>query len=578
MSLTVEQAYAQIKQLENTGQLSLPQPKDTVDVGTIDVSTGAFTWNVPTFTQTTVIPPRPPQRTNTIINVTVGLVATKAVDLILRFDVKGVQVQKTGAATPATAAGVGLPGNTVFGLPSGITISGFPTLVNNAREILLDAGLAVSSAYGPESNTEPAVTTFPLTITIAHHPVVYVQLTIVRPPVLGIGAFTIPALPVTVIYAPPQGKQQKNSVTYTDMTSFTRSVTTTISQGNTVANADAFSPADYLSKIAGAIATIGGIAATGGGGAAAGGLLGALASALVGNQAGEEDTASIGDVLNLVSGEVNLVSTIFSAVDHTTNSNSDAVTNQDDHTVKLLLTDTSVFSSAAGLGPGVGDRIVYFKNVRVVWMALNGEVGIHVLGFERVSADSVQSLQSDLATATSGTGTNNSGLDAATLENLLNMDPFCVKRRLNVVSGPPLVGPPRFVPANPKERSGVGTGSAGDQFTVGFDKTLEDKTTQTSTKTTVTDEKPGFLTALLGGTDQETTTTVTLTNTLASDVQNEEVITNSVALFSQDATDPYDVLIFYDTTFGTYLYVTKGSPVLQGIGGIQQVFATGSTA
>jgi hypothetical protein len=82
--------------------------------------------------------------------------------------------------------------------------------------------------------------------------------------------------------------------------------------------------------------------------------------------------------------------------------------------------------------------------------------------------------------------------------------------------------------------------------------------------TQVTDEKPGWVSSMLGGSDTETTTTVTFTNTQVSDVQNEQKITNSVALFSQDATDPYDVLIFYDNTFGTFVYAPKNSAVLQG--------------
>jgi hypothetical protein len=110
-------------------------------------------------------------------------------------------------------------------------------------------------------------------------------------------------------------------------------------------------------------------------------------------------------------------------------------------------------------------------------MVLNGQVGFHVLGFDRVAADSVQSLQSDLA-ATTGGGQNNSGLDAVTLQSLLNMDPFCEKRKTVVAAiGPPLVGPPRFVPAKPAERSGVGTGAQGDVFTVVYDQTIEDKHT-----------------------------------------------------------------------------------------------------
>jgi hypothetical protein len=289
-----------------------------------------------------------------------------------------------------------------------------------------------------------------------------------------------------------------------------------------------------------------------------------LFTALAGNSQAEQSALSASDSLKLVSGELSAVSTILTAVATTTTSNSSTVATQDDHTVKLVLTDMSMFTSTAGQGPGVGDRIVYFKNVRVVWMALNGEVGFHVLGFERVSADSVDSLKGDLAAATNG-GRSNSGLDASTLQSLLNMDPFCAKQRVVVAAlHPPLVGPPRFVPASPAERSGVGTGPQGDVFTVSVDQTVEDKHTSTSTQTQVTDEKPGWVSAMFGGSDTETTTTVTFTNTQVSDVQNEEKITNSVALFSQDSTDPYDVMIFYDKTFGTFLYAPKGSPVLQG--------------
>ena len=81
---------------------------------------------------------------------------------------------------------------------------------------------------------------------------------------------------------------------------------------------------------------------------------------------------------------------------------------------------------------------------------------------------------------------------------------------------------------------------------------------------------------LFGGSNVATTTTMTLTNIQSSDVQTEEKVTNSVALFSHDATDPYDGLIFYDRTFGTFLFAQKNSPVLQGSGGIGNVGGTGS--
>ena len=87
MGLSVTDAYNQIKNLENTGKLTLPQPQETITLGTIDPAKGTFDYIVPTIQQTTVIPPMPPGKTNTIINVTVGVVATKAVDLLLKFNV-----------------------------------------------------------------------------------------------------------------------------------------------------------------------------------------------------------------------------------------------------------------------------------------------------------------------------------------------------------------------------------------------------------------------------------------------------------------------------------------------------------
>jgi hypothetical protein len=148
--------------------------------------------------------PNPPlTRTNTIINVVVGLVATKAVDLILRFDVKGVHPKALAAALDATprVGGVTGVGGSIFDPPSGVTISGFPTILNTSTEILVDAGLSVSSLLQGTVVTPP-VSTFTIGITIPGHPDVNLEIAIVRPPVLGMGAFTIPAVPLTVIYAP----------------------------------------------------------------------------------------------------------------------------------------------------------------------------------------------------------------------------------------------------------------------------------------------------------------------------------------------------------------------------------------
>jgi hypothetical protein len=100
-------------------------------------------------------------------------------------------------------------------------------------------------------------------------------------------------------------------------------------------------------------------------------------------------------------------------------------------------------------------------------MVLNGEVGIHVLGFESVNAVSAQALTQDQQALANGGIANNTGLDAASLKNLLNLDPFTIHRRIEASIGPPLIRPPRFVPANPAERRGEGLSADGDQFLEG---------------------------------------------------------------------------------------------------------------
>ncbi len=150
MGLSVADAYAQIKKLENSGQLTLPAVQDTVTMGTIDPAAGTFTWSAPTIVQTTVIPPFPPLKTNTIINETLGVVSTKAVDLLLKFVVipqRNVIVAEPAArsARVATAAlkvgSVGVAGGILGENNGGTTITGFPTVSSAANEITVDAGL-----------------------------------------------------------------------------------------------------------------------------------------------------------------------------------------------------------------------------------------------------------------------------------------------------------------------------------------------------------------------------------------------------------------------------------------------------
>ncbi|MGB7720144.1 MAG: hypothetical protein WBL65_09605 [Bryobacteraceae bacterium] len=574
--MSVADAYAQIKNLENSGQITLPETKDTVVIGTIDPKAGTFTWSVPTLVQTTTLPPGPGQKTNTIINVTVGVVNTKAVDLLLKFAVipqkaQAVNKQAARAATAAAPASKTASVGDVAGIlgetNGGVTITGFPTVSSAPSQITVDAGLACSAAMQDARNVSPPVTTSSVMIDIPGKQPIYVRFFILRPPAVGLGAFTIPALPMTIVYAPPQGKMAMNTVDYSDTATVTRTVSSSITSSNDTKTVKAYSAADLVGKVASAITTVAAVVGTGGAGAAGGasvaGALSELGTALFG--AAKDANDSTADATTQISSELSLVSGILGAVDSSTPTNSGTVTVENDHSLTLTVSNMSQYSSKTALGPGVGDRIVYMLNVKVVWMAVNGDVGIHILGFDKIGANAVQDLLQEEQSIANG-GQPILELDAAAIKSLLQLDPLVTTNRTVFAHlGPPLVGPPRFVPADPPGRTGTGTGPDGDIFQASFDSSTNDKQTTTSTQTTITDAKPGWVSVLFGADNLETTSTATFTNSSSTDSQTDDKITSTITLFSEGLDDKYDVKIFYDCTFGTYLVVNSNSPALQGI-------------
>jgi hypothetical protein len=129
---------------------------------------------------------------------------------------------------------------------------------------------------------------------------------------------------------------------------------------------------------------------------------------------------------------------------------------------------------------------------------------------------------------------------------------------------PPVIGPPRFVPADPQQRKGAGTPPGGDVFSVANETIVEDKTVTNNITTKVTDAKPGWLDVVFGADDTETTTTMTFTSGATTDDKSDETITNTITMFSQGSEDAYDLQIYYDRLFGTLVPVPTGSPLLQG--------------
>ena len=243
-------AYARIKALENNQTpLPLPAPTDTIVVGTIDAQSGAFSFLVPTFQQT-IRDPSPPGKgaVNRPIELTVGVVATNCVNLMLAFEV--TNVTRANAPPPQEAArmAVNVGSTAVAGGTGDVTISGFPSGGVQGARILLNAGLAASALLDAPTVT-PGVETFSVGITV-HGQLTYQHISILRPPVLGVGAFTIPALLVAIVFAPPQGKLGKNSNSFADKVTTTTTTTISVSNQTDTKTAQAYTAADLAGKVA----------------------------------------------------------------------------------------------------------------------------------------------------------------------------------------------------------------------------------------------------------------------------------------------------------------------------------------
>lgn len=592
MALSVAAAYAQIKDLENAGVFTLPRTMETVTVGTIDPRAGAFAWSVPTVEQTTVIPPTPPARINTIITKAVGVVHTDAVDLHLRFDVipqprewvfepDVVRRADTGRSTGTviTARTVHLRhlrdevvADALFDETNGgVTITGFPTVESAADHITVDAGLVCSTEMRSQM-TSPPVTTINVAIDIPGYERIFLDLFVLRPPVVGIGAFTIPALPMTMVYAPPQGVDKKNATTFATTETVSRTVASAITDSTSTKTAQAYSPAELIGKVASAIGTVVAVVGTGGagggGGASVAGAFAQLGAALFGGAKEANDKTA--DAAKALENQLKLISGILDAVgDGPEMSESTTITVQSDHSMTITVANMQQYGSAAGLGPGVGDRIVYLRDVKVVWMAVNGEVGIHILGAAGIGANAVGDLMHEKARLRNGDAPT-LGLDLQTIDSLLAVDPLVnTTRRPFGWLGTPRIAAPRFEPARPPGRSGSSTGSAGDQFQASFEVTDGTKRVVTSTSTRITDNKPGWAAVLFGAAENEhTTTTSTFTTTQVTEDRSSDKVVTTITLHSAGPQDPYDVKIFYDNLFGTHLAIDADSPLLQGSAGV----------
>jgi hypothetical protein len=495
MAVTADTIYQMIKKYE--GQFSPPAPYVTVSVGTFDVDQSAF--NGLTTTSETDPEPLPHGPHDTPKNPQPHYAGEDWVSVTI-----DAHWRRTTTLTPAPKVplnpvllsfSVSRPAGAWSVSVNGVTSTAAPGQTTLAVDIWDSEVANWSIQAGAASHKD--------TIRIQHPAGAVVG--------AAVGAFTIPVLPVTVVYAPPADSLKQSAATYSQGQTVGTTVTTDWSTdtSHTASNPDtAYSD-----------------------GATFKGFLDKLG--VVVKAAGAPGVATV-------------ISTISDQIGQLSSTTTTGITDATELQLTLTETTTNAIStSAANGGPGVGDIVEFFHNLKMAWAYFNGKLRLCPLGYQTtvVTAAALKQQPSTIGV---------SPADAATL---LGFDPF--------VSGGPAFALPtdRFVPRQTYE---YGFG-AKVHLTDTVTRATKLQTTHTSYTTNTDDWEAGPIFKFLGfgGKDQ---TTLKYSNATGNDVSTTVTLdTNLVS----GPTDHFIVNLWYDNLLGTFAFQTEqpaASARLQGKG------------
>jgi hypothetical protein len=449
--ISLDEAYRQVK--DNEKLMPVPTPVATTSMGTFDAATGTFEGLA---TEIEIINNKPVRL--------VPSVSVNAVNSRLTFGIlnstQSVRVSVTGVGSKFVPAG--------------------------RSSISIDVGRLRSVTWSISSGLK------------IHRD----QLTIKRPTIIGAGAFTIPALPVAVIYDPPQDPTGSNSVVYTRTTSIGTSVGLSVRK-STSSTATAVNPTfselgmfQQQLQASAAFAT-----ATGNG--------------------------TVATALNAISGALGKAKRNVTSADDSVSSSRRTYTFTESHSCAL---DAGVFH----LGPGHSDLIAYMRNVRVVWYDNGTATSLLVLGYQSLDCTTIDQLRSGVA-----------GVDPTTANALIALDPFAV-------AGPkaPFATDPRYVGL-----PGIGLLPDVVQTATYLQQLLvESSHAETSSRITTDDLGAGLLSIIgLAPTEsQQVVSTLSVSNS-ADSVESTTVSTTLTArtLVPGQRTE---LAVFYDRVFGNVAF------------------------
>ena len=315
----------------------------------------------------------------------------------------------------------------------------------------------------------------------------------------ALGAFTVPVLPVSIIYAPPADSLGGSSATYTAAqtvgttvdfgSSFDRSSTTPVNGSDFATSMPAF-------------------------------------------KAGLDSAAQVLGLFKATESDGKGFSAASSVIGQFSATSQTGVTDGTESTVTLTQSTSDALATSAKIGgPGVGDVLHFFKDVRMVWAYFGGQLRICPLDYREVFVTAA-GLRAHPDTV---------GISAADAEALLRLDPFAPE------AAPATLPADRFITLQ-------------DNWEYGLGSKLDHKVTTTrETKVQTTHREytsdtqswnPGPIFKLLGF-GYKDTITVTVTNATGDSVSSTVTVDANLVSGPQDW---FVVRLLYDNLFGTFAF------------------------
>ena len=219
--------------------------------------------------------------------------------------------------------------------------------------------------------------------------------------------------------------------------------------------------------------------------------------------------------------------------------NSDVTTSHTSGTtssISVQLTTERECTTGDQIGPGGGDKIVYLKDARVVWLDNGTQTYLALLGSSGFNCVSVNTLK-----------TGASQFDPATVQSLLAVDPLAS-------GGPNMFLPPsRFTKLYEIDLDPTTTNNPDiDSHTESQWASLG--TTSGSTKVTTDTMKAGLLAFLGVGPEQSQTTSVSISASNSRVVGAGTAVTTRATLRTLRLGATTTLNVYYDKVFSTVVY------------------------